>query len=54
MANERAPSLRREQTDAEAKLWRRLRANRLPGYWFRRQLPLGPYVADFACLRFGC
>src|SRR5207237_2204899 len=50
MANERARRLRREQADAEAKLWRRLRAHKLPGYWFRRQVPLGPYIVDFACL----
>src|SRR5438874_12781663 len=50
MASERARSLRREQTDAEKKLWWRLRAHKLPGYWFRRQVPLGAYIADFACL----
>src|SRR5438105_12289783 len=50
MANERARMLRKEQTDAEGKLWYRLRAHKLPGYWFRRQVPLGRYVVDFACM----
>lgn len=53
MPNERARALRREQTDAEAKLWWRLRAGKLPGYWFKRQVPLGPYIVDFACLKAG-
>ena len=34
-------------------LWRRLRAHKLPGYWFRRQVPMGPYIVDFACLKVG-
>jgi len=35
-------------TDAERKLWSRLRAHQL-GAHFRRQAPLGPYVLDFVC-----
>ena len=42
-------SLRREMTDGERLLWQRLRGEQL-GVKFRRQHPLGPYVADFACL----
>ncbi len=34
-------------TDAEALLWRHLRARRLDGQKFRRQQPIGPYFADF-------
>jgi very-short-patch-repair endonuclease len=30
-------------------LWTELRANRLGGHHFVRQLPIGPYIADFAC-----
>jgi very-short-patch-repair endonuclease len=41
--------LRREMTDSEKKLWWGLRAEQL-GVKFRRQHPLGNYVADFACL----
>jgi very-short-patch-repair endonuclease len=36
-------------TDAEGKLWYYLRARRLAGCKIRRQVPLGPYVADFLC-----
>ncbi|MBR0553459.1 endonuclease domain-containing protein [Sphingomonadaceae bacterium LXI357] len=42
----RARELRRNSTDAEKKLWRALR-EALPGPKFRRQVPLGPYFADF-------
>ncbi|MFD1282396.1 endonuclease domain-containing protein [Methylobacterium goesingense] len=43
--------LRRTSTGAERRLWRHLR-HRLPlqGSHFRRQVALGPYVADFCCL----
>ncbi|PKP72417.1 MAG: hypothetical protein CVT83_00180 [Alphaproteobacteria bacterium HGW-Alphaproteobacteria-5] len=49
MANEHARHLRREQTEAEAKLWSRLRRDAL-GHSFRRQHPIGPYIVDFVCL----
>jgi len=41
--------LRRNQTDAEARLWKLLRAKRLAGWKFRRQYPIGRYIVDFAC-----
>ena len=44
-----ARSLRREMTDGERLLWSRLRSEQL-GVKFRRQHPLGAYIADFACL----
>lgn len=44
-----AKSMRRVMTDAELKLWNELRAHRLVGMGFRRQVPIGPYIADFAC-----
>ena len=50
---ERARALRHGQTDAEALLWRHLRSRQLPGLKFRRQHPIGPYVADFACIEIG-
>jgi very-short-patch-repair endonuclease len=37
-------------TDAEWRLWYRLRAHRFDGHKFKRQVPVGPYVVDFACL----
>ncbi len=45
----RARSLRRNETDAEHKLWQALRGRQLGGRKFVRQLPVGPYFADFAC-----
>ena len=45
----RAKSMRRKMTDAELKLWNELRAHRLMGLGFRRQFPIGRYLADFAC-----
>jgi len=44
-----ARRLRRDQTDAERKLWFRLRDRRLNGLKFRRQMPLKSYVVDFCC-----
>ncbi|MBX9777137.1 MAG: endonuclease domain-containing protein [Xanthobacteraceae bacterium] len=46
----RARALRRDMTDAETKIWQRLRAHRFMGLSFRRQLPVGPYIVDFVCL----
>jgi very-short-patch-repair endonuclease len=45
----KARALRRELTDAERKLWRLLRDRRFGGVKFRRQAPIGPFIADFAC-----
>lgn len=36
-------------TEAEKKLWRAIRTRQLGGHYFRRQAPVGPYIADFAC-----
>ncbi len=44
-----AKALRRQPTDAERKLWWLLRRKRVEGIRFRRQQPIGPYVADFFC-----
>jgi very-short-patch-repair endonuclease len=41
--------LRRRQTPAEVLLWRLLRARRIGGFKFRRQVPAGTYVLDFYC-----
>ncbi|MEC9432191.1 MAG: endonuclease domain-containing protein, partial [Pseudomonadota bacterium] len=46
---DRARALRRDATPAERRLWRELRRAGL-GARFRRQAPLGPYIADFLCL----
>jgi very-short-patch-repair endonuclease len=46
----RARQLRGELTDAERKLWNKLRGRRFAGTKFRRQVPIGPYIADFCCV----
>jgi very-short-patch-repair endonuclease len=45
----RAKGLRRELTDAEKKLWRMLRSRQLNAAKFRRQQPIGRFIADFVC-----
>ena len=50
MTTSRARSLRSDMTDAERLLWRALRGKQLNGYRFRRQHPIGKYIADFACV----
>ncbi len=46
---QRAKRMRKEMTPAERKLWYALRGRRLVGYKFRRQVPIGRYIADFVC-----
>ena len=50
---DRARELRRDMTLAERKLWQVLKQGQLEGYRFRRQHPVGPYIADFICLEAG-
>src|SRR6188768_3033604 len=45
----RARRLRRDTTDAERKLWLRLRELPMGSSRFPRQATIGPYFADFAC-----
>ncbi len=49
MSIPRARHLRRTMTDAERLLWRHLRGRQLGGHKFRRQVPVGRYIADFLC-----
>jgi very-short-patch-repair endonuclease len=46
----RARRLRRTTTVAEKRLWVHLRKLDLDGSHFRRQIPIGPYIADFGCM----
>ena len=46
----RARTLRNEPTDCERHLWRFLRLQQLGGFRFRRQVAVGRYIADFACI----
>jgi very-short-patch-repair endonuclease len=50
MPSQQARALRVTMTDAERRLWARLRGRRLVGYKFRRRHPLGRYILDFACI----
>jgi very-short-patch-repair endonuclease len=46
---ENAKRMRKAMTEAELKLWNAIRAHRLMGLSFRRQLPIAGYIVDFAC-----
>ena len=46
---ERARQLRKVDNEAEEVMWHEVRGRRLNGYKFVRQLPIGPFFADFAC-----
>ena len=50
LLRQRAKAMRQEMSEAEAKLWQHLRADRLNGYKFRRQQPIGNYIIDFMCV----
>ena len=46
----RAKQLRQAMTRAEVLLWRYLKADRIDGLGFRRQVPIRNYIADFVCM----
>ncbi len=46
---ERARALRKGDNLAEGRLWTELQDRKLGGFKLVRQLPIGPYFADFAC-----
>lgn len=45
-----AKDLRQHLTDAEQRLWYRLRAHRFMDLKFKRQKPIGRYIVDFTCM----
>jgi very-short-patch-repair endonuclease len=49
MASQNARRLRSNPTEAELRLWSRLRRRQLDGLRFRRQVPLGRFIVDFSC-----
>ena len=49
MSRETARALRKNPTETELALWRRLRMRQFKGFKFRRQQPLGRCVVDFVC-----
>lgn len=48
-----ARRLRRDQTEAERRLWERLSDRQLCAAKFRRQHPIGRFIVDFCCLEHG-
>jgi very-short-patch-repair endonuclease len=44
-----AKGMRREPTDAEARMWKLLRDRRLATFTFRRQVPFENFILDFVC-----
>jgi very-short-patch-repair endonuclease len=46
---QRAKQLRASMTRAETLLWRYIKAHRIDGLGFRRQVPIRSYIADFVC-----
>ena len=44
-----AKALRTEQTQLEERLWHELRAKRLDGWKFKRQVPIEGFIVDFVC-----
>jgi ATP-dependent helicase HrpA/adenine-specific DNA-methyltransferase len=49
MASKNARQLRGHATEAELQLWSAIRRRQLDDLRFRRQVPLGRFVVDFAC-----
>jgi very-short-patch-repair endonuclease len=45
----RARILRQNMTEAERRVWQILRLHQMNGHKFRRQVPIGRYIADFVC-----
>ena len=45
-----ARQMRREPTADELKFWYQVRDRRLEGFKFKRQVPIGPFIADFVCI----
>jgi very-short-patch-repair endonuclease len=44
-----AKNLRRNMTDAERRLWSRVRGKQLKGFQFYRQKPIDEFIVDFYC-----
>jgi very-short-patch-repair endonuclease len=50
MLQDNARDLRKRMTEAERAMWSLLRRKQLEGHRFRKQVPIGQYIVDFACL----
>ena len=44
-----ARQLRKDQTKAEAKLWKEVRNRQFFGLKYKRQVPINKYIVDFCC-----
>jgi very-short-patch-repair endonuclease len=49
MTTKRARALRKNMTDAEQRLWQKLKRRQIAAVKFRRQQPIGHYIVDFVC-----
>lgn len=49
MNTNRARELRKSMTDAERRLWQKLKRRQIAAVKFRRQQPIGPFIVDFVC-----
>jgi very-short-patch-repair endonuclease len=49
LLRDRSREMRKEMSPAELELWSRIRGNQMCGLRFRRQHPIGIYIADFFC-----
>jgi very-short-patch-repair endonuclease len=49
LSKSRARRMRKDMTPAERALWYALRNRRFMGLKIRRQVPIGPFIADFYC-----
>ena len=45
-----AREMRKAPSDAERRLWSLVRKNRIGGFYFRRQVPIEGFIADFFCV----
>ena len=50
LLKQRSRDLRKNLTDAEQKLWQKLRNKQIDDHKFRRQFVLGNYIVDFICI----
>ena len=50
LLKERSRELRKNLTEADQKLWHKLRNKQINAHKFRRQFILGNYIVDFICL----
>ncbi|HNB25682.1 MAG TPA: DUF559 domain-containing protein [Alphaproteobacteria bacterium] len=50
MLKDNARELRKRMTESERAFWKLLRRKQIDSHRFRKQVPIGGYIVDFACL----